>query len=268
MKLAQIFKQSNLSLTRELVTSDFKLRYQGSILGYVWSLLKPLMMFGVLYIVFTKLVRLGGDVPFYASYLLLGLVIWQFFVEATVGGMNAITGRGDMVRKVNVPKYIIVISTTLSAFVNFCLNLVVVLIFMLFQHVPFRDSLLLVPLVIAELVMLCMAISFLTSALFVKFRDLSHIWDVFLQILFYSTPIIYIFSIVPEKYAKILSLNPLAQIIQDLRAFIITPETLTTKEVFNSQLLGRVWPICFILALSVVSAWYFRKSSRKFAEDL
>jgi ABC-2 type transport system permease protein len=91
---------------------------------------------------------------------------------------------------------------------------------------------------------------------------------VFLQILFYSTPIIYIFSIVPEKYAKILSLNPLAQIIQDLRAFIITPETLTTKEVFNSQLLGRVWPICFILALSVVSAWYFRKSSRKFAEDL
>jgi ABC-2 type transport system permease protein len=226
------------------------------------------MMFGVLYIVFTKLVRLGGDVPFYASYLLLGLVIWQFFVEATVGGMNAITGRGDMVRKVNVPKYIIVISTTLSAFVNFCLNLVVVLIFMLFQHVPFRDTLLLAPLVIAELVMLCMAISFLTSALFVKFRDLSHIWDVFLQILFYSTPIIYIFSIVPEKYAKILSLNPLAQIIQDLRAFIITPETLTTKEVFNSQLLGRVWPICFILALSVVSAWYFRKSSRTFAEEL
>jgi ABC-2 type transport system permease protein len=90
MELSRIFKQSNLSLTRELVTSEFKLRYQGSMLGYVWSLLKPLMMFGVLYIVFTKLVRLGGDVPFYASYLLLGLVIWQFFVEATVGGMNAI----------------------------------------------------------------------------------------------------------------------------------------------------------------------------------
>jgi ABC-2 type transport system permease protein len=268
MELSRIFKQSNLSLTRELVTSEFKLRYQGSMLGYVWSLLKPLMMFGVLYIVFTKLVRLGGDVPFYASYLLLGLVIWQFFVEATVGGMNAITGRGDMVRKVNVPKYIIVISTTLSALVNFCLNLVVVLIFMIFQHVPFRDTLLLVPLVIGELVMLCMAISFLTSALFVKFRDLSHIWDVFLQILFYSTPIIYIFSIVPEKYAKVLSFNPLAQIIQDLRAFIITPETLTTKEVFNSQLLGRVWPICFILALSILSAWYFRRSSRNFAEEL
>jgi ABC-2 type transport system permease protein len=268
MKISQIFKQSNLSLTRELVTSDFKLRYQGSVLGYVWSLLKPLMMFGVLYIVFTKLVRLGGNVPFYASYLLLGLVIWQFFVEATVGGMNAITGRGDMVRKVNVPKYVIVISTTLSALVNFCLNLVVVLIFMLFQHVPFRDSLLLVPLVIGELVVFCLAISFLTSALFVKFRDLSHIWDVFLQILFYSTPIIYIFSIVPEKYAKILSLNPLAQIIQDLRAFIITPDTLTTKEVFNSQLLGRVLPVCFILVLSVISAWYFKKSAGKFAEEL
>jgi ABC-2 type transport system permease protein len=268
MAVKRIFKSSNRSLLRELVTSEFKLRYQGSVLGYVWSLLKPLMMFGVLYIVFTKLVRLGGNIPFYASYLLLGLVLWQFFVEATVGGMNAITGRGDMVRKVNVPKYIIVVSTTLSAFVNLCLNLVVVLIFMLFQHVPFRDTLLLAPFVIGELVVLCLAISFLTSALFVRFRDLGHIWEVFLQILFYSTPIIYIFSIVPEKYAKVLSLNPLAQIIQDLRAFIITPETLTTKEVFGSQLLGRVLPICFILALCCVSAWYFRKSAGKFAEEL
>jgi ABC-2 type transport system permease protein len=268
MAIGRILKPSNRSLLRELVASEFKLRYQGSILGYIWSLLKPLMMFGVLYVVFTHLVKLGTSVPYYASYLFLGLVLWQFFVEATVGGMNAITGRGDMVRKVNVPKYIIVISTTLSAFVNFCLNLVVVIIFMLIQQVPFRETILLSPIIFGELIVLCLAISFLTSALFVKFRDLGHIWDVILQVLFYSTPIIYDFHIVPEKYAKILSLNPLTQIIQDLRLLIITPKTLTTKEVFNSQLLGRVLPVCLILALCVVSAWYFRRSSGKFAEEL
>jgi ABC-2 type transport system permease protein len=266
--VGRIINSSNRSLLRELVTSDFKLRYQGSLLGYVWSLLKPLMMFGVLYVVFTHLVRLGNSVPYYASYLFLGLVLWQFFVEATVGGMNAITGRGDMVRKVNVPKYIIVISTTLSAFVNFTLNLVVVIIFMLLQHVPFRSTILLSPIIFGELIILCLAISFLTSALFVKFRDLGHIWEVVLQILFYSTPIIYDFHIVPEKYAKILSLNPLAQIIQDLRALIITPKTLTTKEVFNSALIGRILPMSFIFVLCIFSAWYFRRNSGKFAEEL
>src|SRR5476649_457099 len=127
--IQRFFKPSNLNLIRELVASDFKLRYQGSVLGYMWSLLRPLMMFGVLYLVFTKVVRVGNNVPHYPAYLLLGLVLWQFFVEATVGGMNAITGRGDLVRKVNIPKYIIVISTNISAFINFCLNLVVVVIF-------------------------------------------------------------------------------------------------------------------------------------------
>ncbi len=266
--IKRFLKPSNRSLIRELVTSDFKLRYQGSVLGYLWSLLRPLMMFGVLYIVFTKVVRLGNDVPYYPAYLLFGLVIWQFFVEATVGGMNAITGRGDMVRKVSIPKYIIVVSTTLSAFVSFCLNLVVVVIFMLAGHVPFRESLIFAPLLIGELVVFCLAISFLLSALYVKFRDLGHIWDVALQILFYATPLIYVFSIVPERYAKILSINPLTQIIQDLRSVVITPQTLTTKQVYNSQLLGRVWPVVFTLAICFLGAWYFKKSSKNFAEEL
>lgn len=268
MKIANILKPSNRGLIRELVSSDFKLRYQGSVLGYVWSLLKPLMMFGVLYVVFTKVVRLGNDVPYYAAYLLLGLVIWQFFVESTVGGMNAITGRGDMVRKVSIPKYIIVLSTTLSAFVNLCLNLVVVVVFMLIQHVPLRGDLILAPLIVGELIVFCLAISFLLSALFVKFRDLGHIWDVVLQILFYATPIIYTLSIVPLKYAKVLSINPLTQIIQDLRSVVITPQTVTTKQVYDSQILGRIWPIFFILALCVLSIWYFKRSSKNFAEIL
>lgn len=267
MNISSLLKPSNRSLMREMVVSDFKLRYQNSFLGYLWSLLRPLMMFGVLYIVFTKIIRVGTDVPYFPAYLLLGLVLWTFFAEATVGGMNAITGRGDLVRKVSIPKYIIVISTNLSALVNFCLNMSVVFIFMLFGSVPIRPTIFLAPLLIAELVVLCLAISFLLSALFVKFRDFSHIWDVALQVLFYSTPILYSFAIVPSRLAKLLSLNPLTQIIQDLRALMITPETLTVKEVYGSNL-GRAIPIGILLVICVLGSWYFKRNSHKFAEEL
>ncbi len=267
-RLRNLFRASNRSLIRELVSSDFKLRYQGSVLGYLWSLLRPLMLFGVLYIVFTRIIKIGDGVPYYPVYLLLGLVIWTFFVEATVSGMHAITGRGDLIRKVSIPKYTIVLSTTLSAFVNFMLNMIVVVIFMVLNKVPFNpETLIIMPLLIIELFILCIAIAFLLSTLFVKFRDFTHIWEVVLQILFYATPIIYPLTIVPERIAKIISISPLTQIIQDARAVLITPETLTTREVFSSQL-GRVLPILCVIVLVILAAVYFSKRSKYFAEEL
>ena len=266
-RIKQYLNPSNLNLIRELVASDFKLRYQGSVLGYLWSLLRPLFMFGVLYIVFTHVIRLGNSVPHYPAYLLLGLVLWTFFIEATVSGMNAITGHGDMIRKVSIPKYTIVVSTMLSAFVNFCFNMVVVLIFMFFGHVHFRITLLLVPFLIVELMIFALALSFILSALYVKFRDLSHIWDVILQTGFYATPIIYPLAIVPKRFVKFVALNPLTQIFQDMRSFMITPAAETTKQVFNSEW-GRILPMLIVLALCIIAIWYFRRSSGRFAEDL
>jgi ABC-2 type transport system permease protein len=266
-KIAAIFSKRNISLIKELVRSDFKLRYQGSVLGYLWSLLRPLMLFGVLYVVFTKIVKIGNDIPHYPTYLLLGLVLWTFFVEATMSGMNAITGRGDMIRKVSIPKYTIVVSTTLSAFVNLCLNMVVVIIFMVLGNVTFRLNIFLLPFFLAELVVLATGVAFLLSALYVKYRDFSHIWEVSLQILFYATPIIYGLSTVPLQYRKLASLNPLTQIIQDARSVMVTPEALTTRQVFGSQL-GRILPIAIVLVITILGAWYFRSSSRKFAEEL
>lgn len=266
-RVSRFFKASNRSLIRELVISDFKLRYQNSVLGYLWSLLRPLMLFGVLYVVFTKIVKVGGGIPYYPAYLLLGLVLWTFFVESTMSGMNAITGRGDLIRKVSIPKYVIVFSTTMSALVNFALNMIVVIIFMLLSHVSFRPTLLIAPLFIGELVIYCLAISFLLSALFVKFRDLGHIWEVALQILFYATPIIYDFKIAPPKIAHFMALNPLAQIFQDVRWLMITPQTHTVKDVFGSQL-GRVVPILIVIVTGILSIWYFKTRSKNFAEEL
>lgn len=267
MKLSKVLEPGNRSLIRELVISDFKLRYKNSVLGYLWSLLRPLLLFGVLYVVFTVIVKVGKGVPFYPAYLLLGLVIWTFFIEATMSGLNAITGRGDMIRKVSIPKYTIVISTTLSAFVNFSLNMVVVFIFMIIGHVPFRLVGLAAPILIVEVIALSMGIAFLLSALFVKYRDFSHIWEVALQVLFYATPIIYPLGIAPPKVAKLISLSPLTQIIQDFRAILITPQTLTTKEVFHSEL-GRIYPLLILIVICVIGGWYFRKSSPYFAEEL
>ncbi len=267
----RVFKPSNRSLIRELVVSDLKIRYQNSVLGYIWSLLRPIMLFGVLYLVFTKIFPVGKGIDHFPAYLLLGLVLWTFFIEATVSGMNAITGRGDMIRKVNVPKYTIVISTTFSALVNFCFNMVFVTIVMLITHVQVRWTLLLAPFFMLELIIMVLGLSFLLSALFVKYRDFSHIWDVVLQVLFYGTPIIWLMNQnpnIPPKLVKILCLNPLAQIMQDMRSVMITSATVTTKQVYNSQLLGRVLPVVLILSLAVLSGWYFRRSSGKFAEDL
>lgn len=266
-KVTAVFSKKNRSLISELVRSDFKLRYQGSVLGYLWSLLRPLMLFGILYIVFTRVIKIGGEIPHYPSYLLLGLVLWTFFVEATMSGMNAITSRGDMIRKVSIPKYTIVMSTTASALVNFCLNMVVVLVFMIVGGVEFRPNLVLLPFLIVELVLFCIGVSFLLSTLYVKYRDFSHIWEVTLQVLFYATPIIYSLAIVPARLQKIVSLNPLTQIFQDIRSVMITPETLTTRQVFDSQL-GRILPLLIVIVTLVVGAWYFRRSSRKFAEEL
>jgi len=265
--LKRFWKPSNRSLIRELVASDFKLRYQNSVLGYLWSLLRPLLFFGVLYVVFTKVIKVGKGIPFYPVYLLLGIVLWTFFIEATVSGMNSIVGRGDLIRKVSVPKYIIVISTTMSAFVNFCLNMIIVFVFMILTHVPFRFTILAAPIFIAELVVFSLGVSFLLSALFVKFRDLTHIWDVCLQVLFYAVPIIYSLSLPPPKLAKIISINPLTQIFQDIRWLMITPQTITTKDVFHSQW-GRIIPILIVVIVSVVATWYFKRNSKMFAEEL
>lgn len=266
--LNRALKPSNRSLIRELVASDFKMRYQGSVLGYLWSLLRPLMLFGVLYVVFTKVVRVGADVPYYSVYLLLGIVAWTFFIEATVSGMNAITGRGDLIRKVNVPKYTIVVATTLSAFVNFALNMAVVAFFMVVNQVPLRLNILWAIPLIGELVVLALGVSFLLAALFVRFRDISHIWDVILQILFYAVPIIYPLTLPPQRIREIISFNPATQILQDLRSVVVTPHTLTTKQVFGSQLVGRILPVLIVVAIAVVAGLYFRRRSRYFAEEL
>jgi ABC-2 type transport system permease protein len=168
MHLKNIFNHRNRALLRELVLTDFKLRYQGSALGYLWSLFRPLFLFGILLLVFGYIVKIGSDMPHYGVYLLLGIVLWGFFVEATNNGLQSIVGRGDLIRKINFPKYIIVISGTISALINLGISLIVVFVFMFFSGIELRSVALLLPLIILELYIFALALAFFLSALYVN----------------------------------------------------------------------------------------------------
>src|SRR5437868_14765883 len=133
--MRHVFSKKNRALLAELVRTDFKLRYQGSVLGYAWSLLRPLLLFVILYLVFVKVLKSGGGIPHFPVYLLLGIVIWNFFLEMTVQSLGSIVGRGDLIRKISIPRWLIVFTSSLSALINLCLNLIVVAIFMIWNHV-------------------------------------------------------------------------------------------------------------------------------------
>lgn len=272
MKISNILSRRNRILLRELVVTDFKLRYQGSVLGYLWSLLKPLLLFTILYVVFVVFLRFdkGSGIDHFGVYLLLGVVLWTFFTEATSQGMSAIVSRGDLIRKINFPKYIIVVSGTLSALINLALNMLVVFGFILFNGVTIHVSMLLLPLIILELYIFSLALAFLLSALYVKYRDISHLWEVFLQGAFYATPILYSVGMVAaysHTAAQLLLLNPVAQIIQDARYNTITHKTETTWSMINSDWIPLI-PYAIVIIMIILASWYFRKSQAYFAENV
>lgn len=270
MKLSNVFSRRNRILLRELVITDFKLRYQGSVLGYLWSLLKPLFLFAVLYVVFVYFLRFGSDVEHFPIYLLLGIVMWSFFTEATSQGMQAIVSRGDLIRKINFPKYIIVISGTISALINLAFNLLVVFVFMLINQVDIKTTILLLPINIVELYVFALALAFFLAAAYVKFRDISHIWEVFLQAAFYATPILYPLSLVTQKSleaAQVMLLNPVAQVIQDARYNTVTHQTVTTDVLINNPLFELI-PYFIVIASIVFASWYFKRSQKYFAENV
>ena len=254
-------------LLKELVRTDFKLKYQGSVLGYVWSLLRPLLIFLILYIVFTTFLKVGKGVPHYPVYLLLGILLWNYFVEVTMGGVTAIVGKGELLRKINFPKYVIILSIAVSALINLSLTSIVIVVFMVAGHVAISwQALLIIPLIL-ELIVISLSAALFLSAAFVRYRDVSYIWEVIIQAAFYATPILYPLSRIPNAAAKILILNPLAQVIQDSRYVLVTHQAETISSLYGGD--KWIWciPLGFTAIAAAISATYFRKRSKFFAEE-
>lgn len=257
----------SLILLKQLVKTDFKLRYQNSVLGYLWSLMKPLFLFGIMYLVFVGVLGVDFGVKNSGSYLLIGLVIWSLFTEITGGSVGAIVGKGDLLRKLNFPKYVIVLATAFSALINFTLNMLVVAVFLLVGGADINWTIVFAPLVFIELFVFCLALAFFLSATYVRLRDIGHIWDVIMQALFYTTPIFFPITMAPLFAQKILILSPLAQSMQDLRYLIVSNDTTTIATIYGNEWI-RVVPVLITIATAAVASLYFKKRSKYFAEEI
>jgi ABC-2 type transport system permease protein len=256
-------------LLRQLVITDFKLRYQGSVLGYVWSLLRPLLLFAILYVVFVHFLRFGESIPHFAIYLLTGVVLWTFFAEITNNSVTAIVDKGDIIRKVNFPKYIIVLAGAFSALINLILNFVVILVFVMASGIELRLDALLAPLYIIELFAFALALGFILGALFVRIRDLNYIWEVIMQAMFYATPIIYPLSMVSDRWpevAQIMLLNPVAQTMQDIRYHLITDQTQTLGSLGGFPMV--LIPFAIVAVVLLIAVIFFKQRSPYFAEEV
>lgn len=265
-----LLSKTNRILLKELIKTDFKLRYQGSFVGHLWSILRPLLLFTVQYFVFVRFLNLGRDIPHFPVALLLGMVMWTFFQEATSMGLVSIVSRGDLLRKLNFSKQIIVLSAVANASINFGINVLVVMVFAVINGVSLSLNWLWILPLFIELALLASGLAFFLSTLFVKYRDIGPVWEVVMQAGMYATPIIYSVSYVLDfspRAGRLLMLNPLAQMIQDARYLLIDPANLTTWQVVDQPYLVLIPYLLPVLIFGI--GWtFFNKNAKRFAEIL
>lgn len=271
-----------VELTLTMARTEFKLRYFGSILGYFWSLMRPLMLFGVMYLVFSNVFKLGKGIPHYPVYLLTGIVLWTYFAEATTGSVQCLLARESMLRKVRFPRLVIPLSVSLTALFNLAMNFIAVFVFALANGVdPKLSWLELIP-IVGAYVVLATGIGMLLSALYVQYRDVQPIWEVLSQLLFYLSPIIYVVAYLRTiGYEKIALLSPIATLNTQMGHAVIGYVPLTGAsaasygpEAFPSAATAvggyaRLLPSLVILVgLFCLGWWVFIREAPRVAEHL
>ena len=251
-----------LHLTWTLAVLEFRLKFFGSVLGYLWQLVKPLMLFGVMLFVFTKAVKLGSGVTEYPVVLLSGIVMFTFFSESTATAVSSVVDREGLVRKIHFPRLVIPLSVVLTAYFNLGLNYIAVVIFILARGVEVRWSWLeLIPLVLF-LGLFATGLSMILSSLFVRFRDIRPIWEVALQAIFYP-----IENIPSVKLQHLIMCNPLAAVTQQIRHAVIDPGAPTAGQAIGGDIRLLI-PIGITLALLVIGFWWFNREAPRIAEEL
>jgi ABC-2 type transport system permease protein len=248
--------------------TEFKRTYFGTVLGYIWSLIRPLMLFGVLLFVFTQVFKIGSNqVDHYPVFLLLGIVLFTFFQESTTNAVTSVVTQEGVVRKTQFPRLVIPLATVLTGAFNFGLNLMIVFAFVFAFGVDPTWTWLLFPLALAVLFVFTGAVSMALSVLFVRFRDVAIIWTVVAQVLFYATPILYPVNFKPH-YEHLLMINPLAVIFEQVRVWILAePQAPTAVEAAGGWL-GLVPAAAIFVAVCAFGVWIFRRDAPRIAEEL
>lgn len=258
-------------LTLLLATSNFKRTYFGTALGYLWSVARPLMLFGVLVVVFTHVFRLGSQVPHYPAFLLFNMVLFGFFQEASTMAVTSIVSHEGIVRKTQFPRLAIPTAVVLTALFNLLLNLVVVFVFILALGVSPRWTWFLLPVLIALMCIITLPVSMLVSSLYPRFRDLGIIWSVVVTALFYATPIIFPLEIAVNRshtLGRLIALNPFTPILELARRWIIDPRAPYPGTAAAGGTLRLLVVIVFVVVVCFLAVWVFRREAPRIAEEL
>jgi ABC-2 type transport system permease protein len=254
-------------LTWTLATTDFKLRFYGSALGYLWTLARPFLFFGVVYFVFSEIVGLDKNVPHYGTYILFSMVLFQFFGEITGNCVVALVARENLLRKVRFPRLVIPLAVTLTALFNLGMTLIAVVIFALISGVYPTWGWLQLPVIVAIVALFATGVGLMLSAMYVRFRDVQPIWDVATQMLFYASPILYVSTVVPAAYQHPYHVNPLASLFGQMRHAVIDPAAPTAAALIGGAPRLLI-PACIILVAIILGVWIFNREAPNIAENL
>ncbi len=247
--------------------TEFKVRYVNSVLGYVWTLLRPLLFFGMVFLVLREVIGFGAGVENYAALLMLNIILFQYFQETTTRSVRSVVQRENMVRKTHFPRIVIPLSISLTAAFTLILNLIVGFALLLVFGVEPSASWLLFPLALAGLVALTTAIAMILSVLYVRSQDVAEVWSVMSRLLFYATPILYPIELVPESFRAVIAANPLAPLFELTRVWVIDPSAPGPADVGTGPL-GVLIPAVLFAAICGLALWLFDREAPRVAEAL
>jgi ABC-2 type transport system permease protein len=255
-----------LRIVRVLATSSFKLRYADSALGYFWTIARPLALFGILYVVFGRAIGIGLPEQ-YPLFLLIGIVLFTFFQEATTRTMSSIVDQSQLLRRVAFPRVIIPTSVSLTALFTLGLNFVAVAAFLAYERIqPTPAWLLTIPL-LAELYVFVLGLSLALATLYARLRDVAAIWEVGTRVFFYAAGVIFPLQLLPGWAERTILLNPFTQVMQDFRAVVLPDVDITTTSEALGSSAAHLVPIVLSLVTFAVGLWTFKRNEHWFAEQ-
>jgi ABC-2 type transport system permease protein len=255
-----------LRVLRVIARAEFKVKYADSVLGYAWTILKPLTWFAVLYVVFGRFFKLQGGFHYYAVYLLVGIVLWTFFVDSTMLALYAYVTRGDVLRKLAFPRLVLSVASVTTTSLTLVANATVVVIFAAVSQLQPHWQWLLIPVPVVEIIVFTVGVCVILAVVHVQLKDTRQIWELLVQLLFFASPIMYPVGYLPMWAQKVAFVDPFVQALQDVRALLI-PEnkTITAADVYGSAW-GYLIPSTFLVALLLFAARYYRREAPYLAE--
>ena len=255
------------SVSWTLAITGFKMRYFGTLLGYVWSLIRPLLVFAVLYVAITKILGFGGGIPHYPAYLITALILWEFFAATTSEAEASLVANQGMIRSIPIPPLAIPLSVVFRSLLDLSIKLIIVAIALAISGVPITRDWLQIPFLLGFLVVFAVAMAGLLSTLYVNYRDINPIWDVVLQVMFWGSPIIYTIDVVPEQYRTVMLLNPLALLMVQIRHAVFDPSAPAAWSYLSHQSLV-VIPVAIVGCALIAAVLMLGRTTPRLAEQL